>query len=77
MNDSAMEIASVLLRLGALRRDDPEHQLIYEELGKDPVLNDAVRRLPLVAAAAAVGGYVASGKSSRARRFSLLWGSGP
>lgn len=43
MNDSAMEIASVLLRLGALRRDDPEHQLIYEELGKDPLLNDAVR----------------------------------
>ncbi|MGH8473468.1 MAG: hypothetical protein ACREVJ_13655 [Gammaproteobacteria bacterium] len=41
------------------------------------LLIDEWRWLPLVAAAAAVGGYVASGKSSRARRFSLLWGSGP
>ena len=38
-----MEIASLLLRVGALRRDDTEHQLIYEELGKDPILADAAR----------------------------------
>ena len=38
-----MEIGSVLLRLGALRRDDPEHQVIAEELAKDSALSEAVR----------------------------------
>ncbi|MGH7389902.1 MAG: hypothetical protein ACREM3_10670 [Candidatus Rokuibacteriota bacterium] len=41
--DRAMEVASLLLREGVLRRDDAEHRAIYEELGKDPVLTDAVR----------------------------------
>jgi hypothetical protein len=41
--DRATEIASLLLRLGSLRRDDAEHQLVYEELGKDPVLAEALR----------------------------------
>lgn len=43
MGDRAGETANVLLREGALRRDDPEHRLVYEELGKDPVLRDSVR----------------------------------
>jgi hypothetical protein len=43
LNDRAMEIASVLLRLGALRRDDSDHQVIYEELGKDAILCETVR----------------------------------
>jgi hypothetical protein len=41
--ERAMEVASLLLREGVLRRDDPEHRAIYEELGKDPVLAEAVR----------------------------------
>jgi len=41
--DRAMEIASLLLREGVLRRDDPEHRLIVEELGKDPIIAEAVR----------------------------------
>lgn len=39
-----MEVASLLLREGSLRRDDAEHQLVYEELGKDPLLKDEVRK---------------------------------
>jgi hypothetical protein len=41
--DRAMEVASVLLREGVLRRDDAEHRAIYEELGKDQILADVVR----------------------------------
>lgn len=42
--ERAMEIASLLLREGVLRRDDAEHRVVSEELGKNPLLNDAVRQ---------------------------------
>lgn len=43
MAERAGEVASLLLREGALRRSDDEHRLLYEELGKDTILRDAVR----------------------------------
>lgn len=42
-SDRAMEVTSLLLREGVLRRDDAEHRVVYEELGKDPILTEAVR----------------------------------
>lgn len=42
--ERAMELASLLLREGVLRRDDTEHRLVSEELGKDPVLKEVVRQ---------------------------------
>ncbi|MBM3524998.1 MAG: hypothetical protein FJX57_18785 [Alphaproteobacteria bacterium] len=41
--DRAMELSSLLLREGVLRRDDTDHRLVSEEIGKDPVLKEAVR----------------------------------
>ena len=50
-SDRAMEVTSLLLREGVLRRDDAEHRAIYEELGKDPILAEAVRERSGAAAA--------------------------
>ncbi len=44
MSERAMDVASLLLREGSLRRDDAEHQILYEELSKEPLLMDDVRR---------------------------------
>lgn len=43
MAERSMEIASLLLREGVLRRDDPDHRLAYEELGRDSVLLSSLR----------------------------------
>jgi hypothetical protein len=42
-SDRAMEVTSLPLREGVLRRDEAEHRAIYEELGKDPILTEVVR----------------------------------
>jgi hypothetical protein len=44
MSDRRMEIANLLLREGVLRRDESEHRLVVEELGKDPILAEEVRQ---------------------------------
>ena len=43
MAERAMEIASLLLREGSLRRDDAEHRKVYAELAEDLALFNDVR----------------------------------
>jgi hypothetical protein len=43
MADRAAELAGLLLRDGALRREDDEHRLVYAELMADATLYDEVR----------------------------------